>query len=384
MGWLRIFLFPLSLVYGFGVWVRNLCFDIGLLPSEEFGIPVISVGNLNTGGTGKTPHVEYLVRLLQEQYTIAVLSRGYKRKTKGFLLAKNGHTVLDLGDEPLQMHKKFPDIFVAVHERRRKGIKKLLTDYPQINLIILDDAFQHRYVRAGLNILLTGYYNPFFRNFLLPAGQLREAKHRAKRADALIVTKTPYVFSPLDRRYFLQQLRRYRLQRVFFSRYGYRNMVPLTEDTQPEAPEKIKTIFLLTGIARPEALEEHLKTRCKELFVHRYPDHHAFTEGNMKKLRQHFDKTISHCKIVVTTEKDSMRLRKQELCRHLSGIPVYYLPVRVVFQGKDKKRFDHMVYRFLEQYPLPDQNGRSSSSGGDSGTGGSDGAPEGAGRSPAS
>ncbi len=353
MSWLRIFLLPFAFLYGFVVWVRHLLFDLGVLPSEAFRIPVISVGNLSAGGAGKTPHVEYLVRLLKEKYTIAVLSRGYKRKTRGYLLAGPGSNAQDIGDEPLQMHKKFDGIFVAVHEKRREGIKKLLQDHPDINLIILDDAFQHRYVKPGLNLLLTGYYNPFFKNFLIPVGNLREAKFRARRADAVIVTKTPPVFSPLDRRYFLQKLSRYRLQKVFFSKLSYQKMLPLTPETPADPPGKIKTIFLLTGIARSEALEEHLKTKCEDLIVHKYRDHHQFTAGNLQKLQNHFNKTISHSKVVITTEKDAMRLLGMNPGEHFSGMPVYYLPVQVVFQDNDKRKFDRMVFRFLEQYKKP-------------------------------
>ncbi len=350
MSWFRILLLPFAMLYGLGVWFRNLLFDTGLLPSRQFSVPVISVGNLSAGGAGKTPHVEYLVRLLSEKYTIAVLSRGYKRKTKSYVLAGPDSTARDIGDEPLQIYKKFPGIYVAVHEKRRAGINILLKQHPDINLIILDDAFQHRYVKPGLNLLLTGYYNPFFKNFLLPVGNLREAKCSAKRADALIVTKTPHVFSPLDRRYFLRKLLRYQLKKTFFSGLEYQPMIPLTNDTPKTPPGKIKTVFLLTGIAWSESLEEHLKDRCQELIVHKYPDHHQFTAKNLKKLRNHYHKTISHCKVVITTEKDAMRLQDPILQEHFSGVPVYCLPITVVFKNKDKEKFDQMVFRFLTKY----------------------------------
>ncbi len=330
--------------------MRNLLFDWGVLPSESFDIPVISIGNLSAGGAGKTPHVEYLVYLLKNRYHIAVLSRGYKRKTLGYRVVKADSTVKEAGDEPLQMARKFPDVRVAVDEDRRRGIHHLLKDYPDINLVILDDAFQHRYVKAGFNLLLTGYYNPFFRNFLLPVGNLREAKFRAKRADAVIVTKTPKVFSPLDRRYFLKKLNPYRLKKVFFSRLTYQPWVPLKPETPDPPRSKPKTIFLLTGIARTEALEEHLKTRCKELFVHKYRDHHQFTPANLKKLQAHFHKTIGQDKVVITTEKDAMRLYDSGLSKYLKDMPVYYIPVRVYFQDQDKERFGRMIFRFLERY----------------------------------
>ncbi len=350
MNWFRIFLLPFALLYGLVVWLRNLLFDSGLLPSSRYPVPVISVGNLSVGGAGKTPLVEYLVRLLGDKYTIAVLSRGYKRKTRSFVLAGPDATASDIGDEPLQIYKKFPGIYVAVHERRRKGINILLKEHPDIDLIILDDAFQHRYVNPGLNLLLTGYYNPFFKNFLFPVGNLRETKRNAKRADALVVTKAPNVFSPLDRRYFMQKLCRYKIKQSFFSDLAYHPLVPLTGETPKPPPENIKTVFLLTGIARSESLEEYLKERSRELIVHKYRDHHRFTVKNLKKLRNHYHRTISHCKVVITTEKDAMRLPDPMLREHLPGIPIYYLPIAVVFKDKDKEKFDRMVFRFLAKY----------------------------------
>lgn len=332
------------------VFFRNLLFDIGLLRSKRFNVPVIGVGNLRTGGTGKTPHAEYLIRLLKDQYRVALLSRGYKRKSKGFKVAGADSGINDIGDEPLQMHKKFPDIVVAVHEKRTKGIKLILKQFPDVDVIILDDAFQHRYVTPGLNFLLTGYYNPFFNDFLLPVGNLREAKCRAKRADALIVTKTPSVLSPLDRRFFLKKLEKHKLEPVFFSTFRYLGLKPLTSSINTTPPKRIKSIFLLTGIANTTALEEYLKTKSKELHVYKYRDHHQFTAKNLKALRSHFDKTISYSKIVVTTEKDAMRLQHPKLLEQLAGLPVYYLPVEVVFHDTDKQKFDELVFRFLARH----------------------------------
>ncbi len=350
MGFLRLLLLPVALLYGFVVWCRNILFDAGLLSSKQFPIPIISVGNLRTGGTGKTPHAEYLISLLKNEYNVALLSRGYKRKTKGFAVAGSDSTFKDIGDEPMQVFKKFPDIVVAVHESRTKGISEILRLFPDINLIILDDAFQHRYVKPGLNLLLTGYYLPFFNDYLLPVGSLREAKRRAKRADVLIVTKTPSTFSPLDRRFFLQKLTPYKLDHVYFSTFRYKTLIPLSADTDSALPKEIKSIFLLTGIAYPTALEEYLKTKCKDLFVYKYRDHHQFTSDNLKKLRNHFEKTISYSKIIVTTEKDAMRLQDPDLLLHLKDLPVYYLPIEVVFHDLDKEKFDAIVYRFLSGY----------------------------------
>ncbi len=350
MGVFRIFLLPFALLYGFVIFCRNLLFDIGLLPSRDYPFPMISVGNLRTGGTGKTPHVEYLVNLLKGEYNIAVLSRGYKRKTRGYYEAGPDSKTADVGDEPMQVHLKFPDIVVAVHGNRRKGIKKIMALHPETNLIILDDAFQHRYVKPGLNLLLTGYYNPFFKDHLLPLGSLREAKTRAKRADALIVTKTPSVFSPLDRRFFNKQLKKYKPGSVFFSKFKYKDMIPLTPAAVEKSATGVKSIFLLSGIANTTALEEYLKTCCQDLFVHKYPDHHQFTKKDLQKLRDDYNKTISYSKIILTTEKDATRLISDELSKDMADLPVYALPIEVAFHDPDKQSFDTMIHRFLAKY----------------------------------
>ncbi len=350
MGFFRIFMLPLALLYGIVVWLRNALFDIGVLPSRQYDIPVISVGNLRTGGTGKTPHVEYLIRLLKEKHNIAVLSRGYKRKTKGFVVAGRETSCREIGDEPGQIYNKFPDLVVAVHEKRCKGIKKILEKYPKTDLIILDDAFQHRYVKPGLNLLFTGYYNPFFDDFLLPVGHLREGKRRAKRSDALIVTKTPAVFSPLDRRYFLKKLEKYHQKPVFFSTFAYKQLKPFNRIAEKTCSMNLKSIFLLTGIANTVALEEYLKTKCQDLHLHKYKDHHQFTGSDLKKLRMHVEKTISYSKVIVTTEKDAMRLQDTRLQENLEDIPVFVLPVEVHFHGPDQAAFNDMVFRFLKQH----------------------------------
>lgn len=351
MSWLRLLMIPLALLYGMVAFLRNKLFDWRILPSESFDVPVISVGNLISGGSGKTPHVEYLIRMLRDRYRIAVLSRGYKRKTKGFYIAREDSSVREVGDEPLQMKQKFPDIIVAVHERRTKGIKALLKDYPDTNLILLDDAFQHRYVKPGLNLLLTEYYHPFFRNFLLPAGTLREPRSGVKRADALIVTKTPGVFSPLDRRFFLKKLCRFRIKKILFSSLKYQILRPLGNTSPATLREKTKTIFLYTGIANPSSIEEHLKMHCQELIVRTFPDHHQFTVSDLKKLRERFNDSMSRSKIIVVTEKDAMRLQHPALTEQLKGLPVYCLPVEVFFHRPDQQQFESLIEDFLLQYP---------------------------------
>lgn len=342
----RLLLLPFCLLYGLGTWVRNKLFDWGILPSRNFSVPVISLGNLSTGGTGKTPHVEYLVNFLKENYKVAVLSRGYKRKTRGFLFVSPPHRASEVGDEPLQICRKYPEIVVAVHERRRKGIERILQMHPEINLIILDDAFQHRYVKPGLNLLLTEYYKPFFNNYIMPCGNLREPKSGVKRAHALIVSKTPTVFSPLDRKYFLNNLEKYKLDHVFFSTIEYGDWIPLVSDCIARK-ENFKTIFLYSGIANTSAIEEHLKRNCQDLIVKRFPDHYQFSLKDLKVLRKEFRDTFGSSKAIVVTEKDAMRLKEPELLRELKGLPVYYIPIKVVFHNQDKRGFENLIKGFL-------------------------------------
>ncbi len=353
MAWLRVILFPFSLIYGLVVHIRNKLFDWHILPSREFPVPVISIGNLSTGGTGKTPHVEYLIRLLNEERRIAVLSRGYKRKSKGFVLAGEDSSVHDIGDEAYQIKHKFPDVLVAVHERRSAGIKHILKTHPETDLIILDDAFQHRYVKPGLNILLTEYYNPFFRNFLLPCGNLREPKSGINRADVVVVTKTPSVFSPLDRRFFLQKLMPYKTENVFFSSLKYSSLIPLNHYSGKTKSLTFKTIFLITGIANPEALEEHLKKQCQELIVYKFPDHYQFRINDLKNILNDYQANISRSKAIITTEKDATRLHSPDLKKTLSKAAVYYLPVQVSFHEPDRKDVEEIIFSFLKKFDAP-------------------------------
>jgi tetraacyldisaccharide 4'-kinase len=349
MTWIRVILFPFCWLYGVITWLRNKFFDWGVLPSEEFDVPVISVGNLSTGGTGKTPHVEYLIRLLQEDYHIAVVSRGYKRKTSGLVVATPDSTAADIGDEPLQIARKFPKVLVVVHGKRRKAIRFIREKHPEIDIVLMDDGFQHRYVQPGLNLLLTEYYKPFFQNFVLPCGNLREFKKGSRRANALIVTKTPKVFSPLDRRFFLKKLDRFKLPKIFFSYIQYGDWVPFHDDESLQEKTGFKTVFLFTGIANTSALEEHLKEQCEELHLLRHPDHHQFTESDILKLKKQFRETYSGSKAVVITEKDAMRLQQPELREALKSLPVYYIPIEVAFHDQDRAGFRDLVSRSINK-----------------------------------
>jgi len=345
---LRILLLPFSFIYGLIIGVRNYLFNSGQLKSVEFKIPVISVGNLSAGGTGKTPHVEYLIRLLKDRFKIAVVSRGYLRKTRGFVLTDINSTVSMVGDEPMQYINKFKNLLVAVDENRSHGIQKLMTSQTKLDVVILDDAFQHRYVKPGLSILLTDFHSLYSNDYLLPVGRLRESKKGAKRADIIIVTKTDPVFSPLSKRAVLEKLKPLPHQKVFFSFVTYGLPVPLFAELPTLCYNLINTIVLFAGIANPYPLEQYLKRLCHELVTIYFKDHHQFTEKDIVTIKNKYNDQFSKRKVLITTEKDAMRLHDPAISRLFKGIPIYYIPIEVSFHFREKEKFDKLIIDFVE------------------------------------
>ena len=320
-------LLPLSWLYGLGVSIRNQMFDYGLLKSQSFSLPVLCVGNLTVGGTGKTPHTEYLVRLLSKEYQVAVLSRGYKRKSKGFVLATADTPMTDIGDEPYQMKQKFPQIHMAVDRNRCHGIQQLREDHvkPSTEVIILDDAFQHRYVQAGLNILLMDYHRLIYLDQLLPAGRLREPLSGRMRAHIIIVTKCPPDITPAERQNIVQNLRLEKRQKVFFTTYKY-------PDTLKELSDNP---LLVTGIASPRQMVYDLNKLIPKFELMSFPDHHNFTEQDINAIR-----TRAAGRTILTTEKDATRLHG------LDNMKV--IPIEVEFiEGKEK--FDKMIKNYVNK-----------------------------------
>ena len=342
---LRYLLYPFALVYGFIIFVRNKLFDLKLIKSVPFPIPIISIGNLVVGGSGKTPTVEYITRLLKDQYKIATLSRGYKRKSSGFHIVTAADTPDKSGDEPLQYACKFPEVTVSVDESRRHGIRQLMAEVPGLEAVILDDAFQHRYVKAGLSILVTDYHRIYAKDHILPVGRLREFASGSKRADIIVVSKTPKIFSPLIRRQLLEDLKPAKGQVVCFSYIAYDTWEPLFPNVPlPESEQrKIISILMVTGIAFPSPLEEHLRRFCSDLNKLEFADHRDFSEDDLIKIRDKFNSLPTRKKVIVTTEKDAMRLRNDKAAAILSGIPVYYLPIRFCFHPQDKEVFDSSI-----------------------------------------
>ena len=346
---LQVILLPVSLCYGLAMEIRNLLFDLHLLPSKKFDMPVISVGNLTYGGTGKTPHIEYLIRLLIPGMFIATLSRGYGRKSNGFILASKRSNVKYIGDEPLQFLKKFADVKVAVDEKRSRGMSILLEKYPDLNVILLDDAFQHRYVKPGLSILLTDYHHLYSEDLVLPSGTLREFRTGARRADIIVVTKTPKIFSPITRRRIIEEIKPDSKQRVYFSYIKYGDPVPVFDTLNLPFPAKITNILLFTGIANDYPLREHLERMCSELVVMKFADHHPYTVKDHEEIIRRYHDLTTQKKITITTEKDVMRLKTPGLSTYLKNLPLFCVPMEIDFHGADKEKFDNEILRYVKK-----------------------------------
>lgn len=345
----RPLLFPFSLVYGLGVMARNLAFDLGLMKSREFDLPIISVGNLSVGGSGKSPMTEYLVRLLKDKYKLATLSRGYGRRSKGFLLVEQNSLSIETGDEPLQFKRKFNDITVAVCENRVEGIKKLAVNH---ELVILDDAYQHRSLRPGLSILLFDYSSIFKFKMLLPAGDLREPVWEKDRADLLVVTKTPPGLDQADRQEILELIKPRNQQEIFYSYLVYGNLKPVNEGMKERELMSIKVstkIILLTGIANPAPLLSEIGGYTQLITHHKYADHHNFSKKNISKLVQAFDALYADDKLIITTEKDAQRLGSIEAKELLMSLPVYYLPVEAEIHDPERARFNKLIEKYAAE-----------------------------------
>jgi tetraacyldisaccharide 4'-kinase len=351
---LWVLLLPLSFIYGIVVFIRNKLFDAGLLPSELFPFPVISIGNITAGGTGKTPHVEYLVSILKDEFRVAVLSRGYKRKSSGFRIAGMYSKVSEVGDEPLQIKKKFPATEVAVSASRVKGIKRLLSHNDKIQVVILDDAFQHRWVKPGISMLLIDYHRPVYHDSLLPAGYLREPVSSIKRASIVVITKCPPKIKPIDIRIIRKDLNLYPWQSLYFTSFSYGDPLPVYPEGKPFpgkwlVPGNGLTILMVTGIATPSVFRNYLGNISGDIVQLSFPDHHNFTRRDIRRIERAWLSSGSKWKAIVTTEKDAVRLSE------LSGIGpelkkyMYYVPVRVSFIEKNSSKFNKQILDYVRK-----------------------------------
>jgi tetraacyldisaccharide 4'-kinase len=349
---LKIFLYPVWLIYGIIIFVRNKLYDFKILKSVEFHIPVISVGNITVGGTGKTPHVEYLIRLLKDNYKVAFLSRGYKRKTRDFIVATEQSSAATIGDEPLQVKRKFPELTVAVDRKRVNGIHKLIDNIPELDIILLDDAYQHRAVNPGVNILLIDYNHPLKGDSLLPVGMLREPASEKERADLIVVTKVPRDISAIDKRLFLLNVDARTHQKVYFSTTKYGELKPVFDisgsDKVPALDKGGKyTILLVTGIADPSELINHLAPLCKEVIPLSFPDHYAFTQKDVTSIVEKFNVVHGTDKIIVTTEKDAVRLIFYDATENLPEA-WYYIPIEVEFLPNEGELFNNQILHYVK------------------------------------
>ena len=344
-------LLPFSWIYGSIVRFRNWLFDMGLKKSKSFSIPIISVGNITVGGSGKTPHVEYLIRLLHDKAKIAVLSRGYKRKSHGYVLAEESTTMPEIGDEPFQMHQKFSDIYVAVDAKRARGIENLQNDEAtkDVDVVLLDDAFQHRYVKPGINILLVDYHRLIIYDKMLPAGRLREPLSGKNRADIVIITKCPKDLKPMEFRVLTKAMDLYPYQKLYFTSIDYDTPKGVFEEKQIEL-DKLQDyhVLLLTGIASPKQMEHDLKPMTKDITNLSFGDHHSFKGKDIDRINDAFE-SMPEPRIIITTEKDAVRLRETEGLYEKVKSNMYELPIKVSFMLDQQDNFNEKIISYVRK-----------------------------------
>lgn len=346
-------LYPVSWLYGAVVMLRNKLFDWGMLRSRSFDVPVISVGNLAVGGTGKTPHTEYLIKLLHKKYKVAVLSRGYKRHTKGYVLADSESTARTIGDEPYQMHSKFPSVTFAVDENRCHGIEQLLgAKNAPVDVVLLDDAFQHRYVKPGLSILLTDYHRLFCDDTLLPAGRLREPVGGKNRAQIVIVTKCPQDIKPIDYNIIAKRLHLYPYQQLFFSSFRYGDLQSVFDSSVKRLSLHSLTdtsVLLVTGIASPAPILERLEGCTKHIDLLSFGDHHDFSNRDMLQIKERFKKLQGEQRLIITTEKDATRLVAHPALDAELKPFLYTLPIEIEILQNQQDKFNQHIIDYVRE-----------------------------------
>lgn len=352
---------PISLIYGAVIAVRNMLFDRNVIKHKEYDIPVLTVGNISMGGAGKTPHTEYLIDRLSQEYHVAMLSRGYKRRTKGFVLATENSHVEDIGDEPYQIYHKFRDrgVIVGVCEKRAVGIDNLREIDPRIDMIILDDAFQHRYVKPRHAIVLMEYNRPVYHDSLLPFGHLREPVSALNRADVIVVTKCPDTIPPIRKRIIQENLNLFPYQKLLFSRYQYLSPKAVFSEAEDDMPQLIldeltekDTVLSVTGVANPRPFVRQLRKYSAKVKIKRFSDHHNFTHADIQSIAEKYDMMKGKRKFIITTEKDAMRLKNNPYFPHRLRKYIYYLPIKVEFDGNSEQQLDVVIKNLLRNKSL--------------------------------
>lgn len=347
---------PIAFLYGMGVRLRNRLFDWGILPSVSFDLPVICVGNLAVGGTGKTPHIEYLIRMLLPRYRVAVVSRGYKRKTRGFFLADGNSSAADIGDEPFQIKQKFPEVMLAVDGDRRRAIRALLAlpEQERPDVILMDDGFQHRYVKPSLSILLSDYHRLYFKDRLLPAGRLREPKEAVRRADAVIVTKSDPEMSSNAYQVIEDRIDRGRSGEQLYTYMYYEELQSLFPEWASERKRdemgRVEEMMLISGIANPAPFKREMQQYASRLVSFDFPDHHDFTEEDFQRMEQQFDALTSENKLIVVTEKDAARLREHPQLPSDWKPYLYLQPISIRFLAHGEQAFRELIINHIEKY----------------------------------
>jgi len=339
---MRYLLFPLSFVYGSITAIRNLLFDYGIFKSKTYNIPIICIGNLSVGGTGKTPHTQYLINLLQNNYKVAILSRGYGRKTYTLQYVESTSNASEIGDEPLQLKQNNPDCLVVVEKNRNKGVKYILKDFPETEVILLDDGYQHRWIKAGFNILITPYSSPYYKDSLMPVGNLRESKKGAERANAIVFSKTPENINPTLKKGMLERLHLFAHQKAYFSciNYGTWQCISTNEEF---TPDEHQSITLVSGIANPKPLVDYLQNAGHKVKHLKFADHHNYTPNDIANILRKYNKDSSAKKLILTTEKDATKLRVFE--KDFDTANVYYLPIEIDFE--DKEKFEKQLLNYV-------------------------------------
>ena len=342
MKWYNWILIPISLVYWIITSIRNLFFEIGIFKQNKFNIPIVGVGNITVGGTGKTPHSQYISKLLQNNFKIAVLSKGYGRKTKGFKYVNIDSNYVDVGDEPLQMKKNLPELIIAVDHKRVNGVNKIMKEHPDVNCIILDDAFQHRSIKICFNILLCDYTNPIYKDWMMPVGLLRESKKGIKRADCVVISKCPENLTMEESKTIEKNLKF--TKKIFFSKIIYDKIVSLNGNKTIEKTS-LKKILLVTGIANSNPIIEYLEKLNIQIKHLKYKDHFHYQKKDIDRIIDYYKKQNSEI-IILTTEKDAQKMKEYE---ELSNYPVYYLKVSVDFI-RNKDKFDEKIMNYVKAH----------------------------------
>ena len=339
---------PFALLYGIVVFLRNKFYDWEIFTSIEFSLPVICVGNITVGGTGKSPHIEYLIELLSPMYKVATLSRGYRRHSRGFRLANDQSDAREIGDEPFQFKSKYPQIDVAVAEERMTAIPQLLQLRQDTQIILLDDAFQHRTVRAGMNIVLTDYGRRYTKDFIMPFGLLRESRSAASRADLILITKCPDTITPQEKQALIQEINPQAHQQIYFSSIQYKQLYPLT--SFGISPTKDTEILLVTGIANPSSLKEKLESQFKAVYSLSFKDHHYFSYDDLNEMNEAFQHLKSEHKIIVTTEKDAARLMLLKDKINELQLPFFAQSIGIELLFNEQDKFNQHILDFIHHY----------------------------------